>query len=98
MGAVKAVCTARDSARFTVETFGSAVREARGDVGNDALGVGPDRAGDTLERFEPRTSRPPDPLVELGSRKPLISTIENADQGVLHQVGPIQPLVIPLQP
>ncbi|HEX8109908.1 MAG TPA: hypothetical protein VF516_19390 [Kofleriaceae bacterium] len=42
-----------------------------------------DRGRDALEGFEPRTSRPTDPLVELDPGQPLISAVENADQGIL---------------
>lgn len=38
-------------------------------------------------------SRPPDPLVELDAGEPLVSAVENADQGILEQVGSVQALV-----
>src|SRR5882757_10771547 len=56
-----------------------------------------DRGGDALERLEPRTARPPDPLIELGTCEPLVLAVEDADERVLQQVGPVQPLVLALQ-
>src|SRR3977135_168934 len=97
MGAVKSVGTSSDGARFAVEAFGAAVRKTGGDVGDDPLRVFPDRAGDALEGREPRTSRPSDPLVELDACEPLVSAVENADQGILEQVGSVQALVVSLQ-
>src|SRR5262245_15404317 len=97
MGIVKAVGATRDRASLAVEALGPPVRESRGDVGDDALRVLADRDRDALEGVEPRTSRPADPLVELDPGQPLISAVENADQGILEQVGSVEALVVALQ-
>src|SRR5712672_4662743 len=97
MSAVKSVGASRDGTRFAVEAFGAAVRKTGGDVGDDSLRVFTDRGGDALEGRKPRTSRPSNPLVELDACEPLVSAVENADQGVLEQVGSVQALVVPLQ-
>ena len=81
MGTVKAIGAARDRTGLAVEALGSTVREPRGDVGDAPLCVLADRDRDALEGFEPRASRPADPLVELDPSEPLISAVENADQG-----------------
>jgi hypothetical protein len=89
MGAVKAIGTAREGANLAIDAFGSPVREPGGHVGEDAVGVFADGGRDPLERRKARTSRPPDPLVELDAREPCVPTVEDADQGVLEQVGSV---------
>src|SRR5213078_2346138 len=87
----------RDSAGLAVESLSPAIGEARANVGQDAFGAVANGTSDALEGFEPRTPCPADPLVELDAREPFAPAVEDPDEGVLEQVGTIEPLVLALQ-
>jgi hypothetical protein len=93
---VEAVGAARDGADLAVESLAAAVREARGDVAEDAIEVLADRAGDPLERREPGVQGPADPVEELLPGDSGLAAAVDVGEGLLEQVGAVQGSVVAL--
>src|SRR5262245_14985634 len=97
-GAMEAVRAARDRPDLAIHALSRTVRQARGDVREDALEVRLDRAGDLLERLEPGPVCPIGPLEKLCPSDIDLPTIEYSGERLFEQVrtvkGPVASLYL----